>query len=654
MSKEIDRRGFLLMMLYGLGTMAVVGQLGNLQFRKRDILAATAAAQHTQRLTEPAPRGEILDRNGVPLATNRPSNVVVIRYPYYNYRKNEEYRRSLELLADLTRVDLQELLERVDYKLETDMRFFDPVVVKADITQEEYAAIVANRDRLPGVDVVVRPVRQYPQKDLAAHVIGYVGEITREELEALAGQGYRGGDVIGKAGLERYYESYLRGTPGIRQVQIDYSFVPIGDLGWLKEPVPGANLILTLDVGLQALTERALDWQMLRIQNIYHVNDRKTYTEAKAGAAVVMDVRTGAILAMASRPSYDLNLWVPAISPEDYERLVNDPISPLWNRAVQGTYQPGSTWKMVTAAAALMEGVVTPREEVFCGGRYKETNQNCWNRWGHGRVDVARALRDSCNVYFYEMGRRLGIDRLVKWAQIFGFGSRTGVDLPEEEPGFLPTREWREARARDEGLEWYLGDTTSAAIGQTFQVTPVQLARYCAAIANGGTLLRPRLVERIVAADGTVLKSFGPEPQGELPVSREALAEIVRGMKMVNAPGGTSDFGRWPLPGIPTAGKTGTAEYPGSDNLGVYVCFAPADNPEVAVAVVIERAGHGGSVAPVARSILAGYFGVELPPEDPAFIPPEFPEKKEEIARALRSGRRWISRRSQGNGAVSD
>lgn len=637
MSKEVDRRGFLLMMLYGLGSVAVAGQLGNLQLRQRAVLAQTAQEQQTQHLTEPAPRGQILDRNGVPLATNRPSNVVVIRYPYYDYKKDADYRHALELLAEITAVNLQRLLERVDYKLTTDMRFFEPVVVKADITPSEYAAIVENHDRLPGVEVVVRPVRYYPQKALAAHLVGYVGEINQAELSELEALGYRGGDTIGKTGLEKYYESYLRGSSGTRKVQIDYSFAPTGDLGWVKEPVPGANLVLSVDVKLQELAERALDWQMFRLQNIYHTSDKKTYSEARAGAAVVMDVRTGAILAMASRPSYDLNLWVPGISDEDYAALTSGSVSPLLNRAVQVPYHPGSTWKMMTAAAALTEGVVSPAEEVFCNGKYQETGQLCWNKWGHGRVNAAKALRDSCNVYFYEMGRRLGIERLVKWAGEFGFGRLTGVDLPEEVAGFFPTQEWREEQG------WYLGSTTSAAIGQIFQVTPVQLARYTAAIANGGTLLRPRLVDRILSPKGQLIREFGPEPQGTLPISEETRLQLVKGMKMVNAPGGTSDFGHWPVPGIETAGKTGTAEYFDGDNLGVYVAFAPADQPEVAVAVLIERAGHGGSVAPAARTILAGYFGVELPPNDPAYVPPEFPAQKEEIAKALKQGRRWVS-----------
>jgi len=594
--------------LITLALVALLAQLGNLTLWGQASYLAQATAQQTRTIPVFAPRGIIYDRNREELATNRPSYVLLVHYPYYNQPE------VLSRLAEILNVPLETIQKRVEKGKGAP---YEPVRVMENLTTEQYTIILERHPELPGVEVRTEQVRYYPHGDLAAQTIGYVGEISDTELELYRSKGYRPGELVGQTGLEAYYESYLRGTPGAYQVPVDTNSRPIGPAQY-QEPVPGKNLILTLDAKLQKVAERALDWQMYRLQTIPNVGDGRAYTNARAGAVVVMDVKTGAILAIASRPAFDLNLFVGGISEEDWNALNSDPNLPLINRAIQTAYHPGSTWKLLTAAAALQEGVTTPYEKVFSGRQYEPTGQRDWVPYGHGWVDVRNALRLSSNIYFYEMGRRLGIEKLVEYAKAFGFGSPTGIDLGGEAPGILPDEEYRKANG------WYLGNTTSAAIGQIFAVTPVQLVRYVAAFANGGKLMRPYLVQSIEDLDGTVLYTAQPQVTGTLPISEEVRRVVIEGMKMVDGPSGTSDFATWPLPGIKTAGKTGTAENPPYDDFGLYVGFAPADDPEIAVAVVIEQAGHGGSVSPVARSIYAAYFGVELPKNDPARIPDTF------------------------------
>lgn len=617
------------MVLAGISILALVAQLANLQLRQQSRFAASAEIQQTQYLTVQAPRGEIRDRAGVPLAVNRPANAVVIRYPYYDYQKYPEYRQIQERLSGITAIPLPRILERVDARLSNlDRRLWEPVLITGDLSREQYAALVENQTDLPGVEVIVHPLRYYPQGALAAHAIGYVGAVTREDIAA--DPGYRNDDLIGKSGLERAYEAYLRGADGRRRIQVDYRFAPTGESGWVQEPVPGNNLTLTLDAELQRVAERALEWQIFRIQNIYNDYDRRVWSNARAGAVVVLEVKTGAVLAMASTPGFDLNVFQ---SPREdaIKAVLNDTPSRLWNRAIHTSYSPGSTWKMVTGSAALHYGVTTPTERVFSGSIYAPTQQREWFPGGFGYVDLRNALRQSSNIYFYEMGARLTIDRQVEWASLFGFGRPTGIDLPEEDPGFLPTRQYRDTL----GEPWTLGNTTSAAIGQIFRATPLQLAQYAATLANQGTIMRPYLVQEIRSPRGDLIMRAEPRVAGRVPLSPEILKPILDGMLLVNSPAGTSDFAQWPLPGIRVAGKTGTAQVHGQDDNGLYVAFAPAEDPQIAIAVIIEQAGHGGSVSPVARAVFSHYFKVPLLKGDPAIVPAEFPTNKAELLKTL-------------------
>lgn len=619
------------MVLSGVSIFVLVAQLGNLQLRQQSYYAESAEGQGTQYLTARAPRGEIRDRNGIPLAVNRPANAVIVHYPFYDYQKHAEYLKILKQASQITGVSLDKVLERVDARLSSkDRHLWEPILVQLDITPEQHAELVEKHDELPGVEVDVRPLRSYPQGDLAANTIGYTGAVTEEDLAA--NDDYRGDDSIGKTGLEQAYEKYLRGREGKRRVQVDYRYAPTGDSNWIEEPIPGNNLTLTLDSNLQELAEKALDWQLFRIQNLYNAYDKRTWTNARAGAVVVLEVKTGAVLAMASQPSFDLNVFQIG-NDKERDRVLTDMPSRLWNRAIHATYSPGSTWKMVTGSAALHYGVVTPQEKVFSGPVYAPTQQKEWLPSGHGNVDLRAALKFSSNIYFYEMGSRLKIDRLVEWADQFGFGRRTGIDLPEENPGFMPTKAYRD-RATE---PWTLGFTTSAAIGQIFTVTPLQLAQYVATLANQGKIMKPYLVQEIRGPEGNLIQSTEPQQTGKVPLPPEILKPIIDGMVLVNSPpDGTSDFAQWPLRGISVAGKTGTAQVGGQDDYGFYVAFAPVEDPQIAIAVAVEQAGHGASVSPVARTIFSHYFNLPLLPGDPATIPADFPVNKNELLKILR------------------
>lgn len=611
--EDVRPRAITLMVVTLIMTAALVGQTANLMVRQRDRYTAMAQAQLYSRLKIPAPRGEILDRQGTPLATNRPANVVSIRYPHY---KDPELQQRL---ADLLGIPLSEMRNTVQRKLR-EGRHYEPLTILKPLTREQFAVLTEQAERYPGVQVDTVALRSYPRGPLAAQVIGYTGTLSPEQARLPEFKDYEGSDLVGQAGLEASYERELRGRKGEWQVEVDPGYRPTADLGVAVEPVPGNSLRLTLDANLQSVAERALEHTMKYLQETPNALDGRVYRNARAGAAVVLDARTGAVLAMASYPSYDLNIFVRR-DPQEVQATFRAPLAPMLNRAIGARYYPGSSWKMVTLGAALATGAVRPTERILAVGRYEPTGQSDWRN--HGWVDAVRALQVSSNIYFYEMGRRVGIDNLVKFAKGYGFGQRTGIDLEGEQDGVLPDAEWRARWARATGESWTLGYTTQVAIGQLVEVTPLQLARYAAAIGNGGKLLRPYLVDAIVDPGGRVIRKTQPQVVGRLPVPPQALAVIRRGMEAVTEPGGTSSFAVWPLPGIRTAGKTGTAQYVGKDPYGVYVAYAPAEDPEIAVAVVIEQAGSGSAVSHVARTIMAAYFGVQLPDGDPAKLPAE-------------------------------
>lgn len=566
--------------------------------------------QHFRRLAEEnrissirvrAPRGIVYDRHGNVLATNRPSFSVSL-----DLAAVRELDATVDAVAAALALDREELRRKV--RASNSYRRFEPVRVKDDVGRQEVAALETLRYEFPGVLIEVEPRRSYPHGTLASHVLGYVGQISPAELKARADLGYRMGDHIGKMGIEKELDAELKGRDGFQQMEVDSIGRGIKVLSSIP-PVPGHSVTLTLDLALQQAAEEALG--------------------GAAGAVVAIDPRDGSVLAAASSPAIDPNAFSHGLSQPEWERLSSDPRHPLQNRIVQAQYPPGSVFKILTAVAALESGQITPATSFYCRGalRYGNRDFRCWKRGGHGEVSLHRALVESCDVYFYQVGLKTGIDEIARAARLFGLGKPTGVGLGGEAPGLIPDSAWK-LRAR--GEPWYSGETLSAAIGQGYDlVTPVQAAQLAATVANGGTVRRPRLIRRVVDGSGKVLRSGPAVAEHAIELGPGTLAAVRRGLwGVVNEPGGTGAAVR--VPGLSVAGKTGTAQVvrmPGRGDRGAvpggaerfkdhawFVCYAPEGSGRVAIAVIVEHGGHGGSTsAPIARRLLAelkslGYF----------------------------------------------
>jgi penicillin-binding protein 2 len=477
---------------------------------------------------------------------------------------------------------------------------FHPVVVKTDASLEDVQVLEARRLELPEVSVDVVPLRAYPLASAAAHALGRVGEITQRQIESLEFDGLEAGALVGQAGLESQYNRSLMGRDGYRRVVVNSRGVEVAEAE-RQPPVDGPSLTLTLDSALQAAVERAF--------------------AGRAGSAVALEPETGEILAMTSIPAYDPNLFTTGVDAALWGRLSTDPGTPLMNRVIQGQYAPGSIFKIVMATAGLEEGVITPATTVYCPGHLSVYNTvfRCGRPAGHGLVAVAQALAQSCNVFFYQLGIRLEISRIAAWAKKMGLGAPTGVDLPHEVGGLIPSPEWK---MRTQRVQWYGGETVSVAIGQgQVSTTPLQLARLTAIVANGGRLVRPHLVRSM----GGVPIPIGPAP--DLDLKPETLSVLRAGMKGV-VEGGTGWRAR--IEGVSIAGKTGSAQVVSKARLeknptltaivphGWFVAFAPTDAPRIALVVMVEHGGSGGeAAAPLAREILAQYFGL-VPPRPSA------------------------------------
>ena len=479
---------------------------------------------------------------------------------------------------------------------------FAPVKLDRHIDRDRLALVETNTLDLPGVVVETVAIRQYTYGAMMAHVLGYVGDISRDELEGGSFADYKCDDRVGKNGIEKAMERYLRGKRGSEQVEVNVMGRKLNVLG-VVEPYPGNNVVTTLDAEIQKMCWNAF--------------------EEKAGAAIVMDPRDGSVLAMVSKPSYDPAFFDGGISSGEWKTLTTDPLSPLQNKAIAAQYPPGSTYKVVVALAALEEGIVTPGKTIFCDGEYTLGNRTfrCWKKHGHGTVDLERAIIESCDIYFYRLGELVGVDTLAEYARAFGLGGKTGIALAGEREGLVPTKQWKRARF---GEAWQKGETLSLSIGQGFMlVTPLQLLRIYCAIANGGTLYKPQLVRQVESPGGEVIAEVPPEMEAHIPVDMYSLRLLRQALwGVVNDDRGTGKALRRPERDV--CGKTGTAQVigiPEGDDAreqhviyrlrdhALFVCFAPRDNPEVAVVVVVEHGGHGGSVAaPIARKIIDGYF----------------------------------------------
>lgn len=494
-----------------------------------------------------------------------------------------------------------------------------PVTIAKDVSRASAVKLGEQSIYFPGISATTEPLVSYPSGSLASHILGYVGNITQAELDGREDT-YGINDVIGKVGIQYVFEEYLRGQNGIKQLDMSVDG-NITDEYITKEAVAGSDVILTIDANLQATTEKAL---ANNIKKIASGGFSKT-SEAKAGAAVVMNVKTGEILAMASYPDYEPELFVNGISQkklDEYNKGDN-----IFNRAISGVYAPGSTFKMITAIAGLETGAITPTEKINDVGVYKKAHEPAcwiWNSYGmtHGWLNVTDAIIHSCNYFFYEVGYRVTIDNIAKYAKYYGLGQKTNVELPMEEEGVVATRD----KAKERGDEWQIGETLSAAIGQSYNsYTPIQMAKYISMLANGGKPIDVSIVKSVIDVNGNQISKeeitkfvnakLGLEKQEkeDLNIKKENLEAILKGMKGVTSEEGGTAYSTFADFNIELGGKTGSAQtdVKGKVN-GWFVGFAPYDEPEVAVVVLVENAGSGSYTAEVARDILQEYFGMNM------------------------------------------
>ena len=562
----------------------LIGRAGYLQIYEGEYYAGLADGNRIRIIPSMAPRGTFYDRNGELLVTNRPGFTVSL-LPLTAPISNEVIYR----VSDLVKVPVEDIKEKIAAHVG-----FNPIRIKTDVTQDIVTIIEEQKNLYPGVVIEVQPIRSYIYKEQAAHTFGYVSEINDAELEKMKADGYKTGDIIGKFGLEKVYDKELRGVNGGEQVEVDVGGRPVQILG-KKEPIPGDDLVLTIDKNLQLAAEKAVDEQLAAIH-------------ANAAAAVALDPQTGEILALVSRPAFDPNLFAHGISSKDWAKLNNNPYHPMDNKAITGEYPPGSTFKIVTGTAALTEGVVSPTEKILDTGHHWIIPKGNAEGEALGWIDFTEAMAHSDNVYFYEMGNRLGIDRLEKYARMFGLGATTGIDLPYESDGLVANRRYKEKNF-DDG-EWYLSETFDAAIGQGFNlVTPLQAAMVMGEIAADGKRYKPHLVRRIVGPDGRTVQEAAPELLSKLDVPDSVLQLAQTGLHDVTKYGTAASSFRGFT--IDIAGKTGTAENPHGRDHGWFVAYGPFASPSIVVAVVVEQGGFGSqSAVPIGRKILEAAFGV--------------------------------------------
>jgi penicillin-binding protein 2 len=529
------------------------------------------------------PRGRVYDRNQSVLVDNRPSFDVSIIL-----KDAEPVELTIEKLSEYIQIPSADLMATI--KSAKGFSSYKPVLLKLDIGRNALAALEVHKYDLPGVALKV-------------NLLGYLSEINSDEMKSGKFSGYRSGDLIGKFGVEKTFENVLRGERGGRQVKVNAKGQVVRVLKTVAA-TPGHDVYLTIDQDVQKKAEELL--------------------EGIVGAVVAMEPTSGRILAMASSPTFDQNFFVGGISRENWTSLISNPFRPMANRAIQGEYPPGSTYKMITAMAGLQEGVVDTETTFFCPGHHRFGNRvyRCWKKGGHGTVDIIKALEESCDVYFYQVGQMLGVDRLAWYAKAGGLGTPTGIHLDHESSGLIPTAAWKKKRFRE---PWQEGETLSVAIGQGFNTaSPMQMAVLISAVASGGKRYKPLLLEAVKTFDGRLVHVETPQVVGKLPVDDATLQLVQTGLwQAVNGEHGTAR--RIRMKDIPISGKTGTSQVVSrkkddeqlpEDQIPVhqrahawFVAYAPSDAPQIAVAVVVEHGEHGsGAAAPIAKEVIKTYL----------------------------------------------
>jgi penicillin-binding protein 2 len=578
------------------------------QIASHDKFREMAENNHMRRLPLPAPRGVLFDRNGKILVENQSTfNIALLR------EQTRDIDRTLHILATATGVDEAALRETVNRRRREPS--YRPIVLIENATFEQQAAFRARQWELPGIIHQEVPTRKYPPAALAAHLFGYVGEVTESQLTRPEYKGAEAGAFVGQAGVEQAFNQYLMGADGDRFVVVNSVGREI-DTVRTQQPVEGRRLQLTIDADLQKAAEDGF--------HFFGYN----------GAAVVMDPRSGEVLSLVSLPAYDPNRFAVGIDRATWSALNTDKLRPLQNRALQGRYSPGSTFKIVVATAALEEGLVSPDYRVSCAGgatfygRYFQ----CHLKGGHGSVDMRHAIEKSCNVYFYTLGNMLGIDRIAKWATALGLSDKTGIDIPNEIQSIMPSTEWKRTRF---GEKWYAGETISVAIGQgAVATTPLSLATMMLTVANGGTRYTPHILKAVDEGQGWKPVP-APPPQSTVKMKASTVRALHDGLWMVVNAAGTG--GRGKIEGRDVSGKTGTAQVISLTGAraargkmdvrdhGWFVFFAPRDNPVLAGVVFTEHSEHGYLAAPIAKHVIETYYakqeGLPLPVLQKANVP---------------------------------
>ena len=567
----------------------LLGRMVYLQLWRGDYYAKQSDGNRLRQSRILAPRGIIYDSEGKELVNNLPGYAVVLQ-KQYSYKPE-----TLQRLSNL----LQMPVEEINAKIKASENFYEPIMLKNNLDQQMVTKIEEQRRYMPEVMLSVQPIRNYPYHELAVHALGYVGEVSSYEIEQGLFKNISQGSLVGKGGLEKSYDKYLRGEDGAFMEEVDVAGNVVKHYDSVQ-PVPGKNLKLTIDYELQKELETFTD------KHLAFLRSSGIAPGARAAAVVAIDPRNGAVRAMVSRPVYDPNWFVHGISSKNWNSINNDPNYPMNNKVISGEYPPGSTFKIVTGSAAFELKKVGLNEPIFDGG-FHPMVPTMGNAGGEvlGWLTFIKALAMSDNVYFYELGYRVGIDNIEKYAHIFGFGERTGIDLEGESKGLVASKKVKR-EIWDE--DWRLGDTFNAAIGQGFNLTtPIQLSVMLSIVANGGTKYQPYLVDSIINSDGSLFEKPKRAEGKHIDVSQQTIDYIRMGMSATTQEGGTASY----FAGLPKpiAGKTGTSENSHGRDHGLFVAYGPVDDPELVVVCIVEQGGFGSVAAgPIVYKAFEEFF----------------------------------------------